>query len=70
MKSDELRNILREHSLSQVRLSTLLGVDQRTVRYWLSNHRPIPLPVAHLLKLIENGEPALRYLESLPRAER
>jgi DNA-binding transcriptional regulator YiaG len=70
MKSIELREILRLLSLSQVALSHLIGVDPRTVRYWVSDHRPIPVPVAHLLHLIINGQPALRYLESLPRAEK
>lgn len=42
MTAKEFAGLLRELGLSQMACARLLGVDGRTVRYWVSGKRPVP----------------------------
>lgn len=65
MTSLELRRIISKLNLTQTAFSHLIGVDPRTMRYWLGDTRPIPTPVKHLINLASNGRPAMDYLEAI-----
>ena len=49
MTGDELRNAIDALGLSQTGTAKALGVDPRTMRYWLANERPIPRAVEIVL---------------------
>jgi DNA-binding transcriptional regulator YiaG len=51
MSSNQLRIALERLKLNQVQLGRALGVDPRSVRYWLAGDRTIPEPVAQLIAI-------------------
>jgi DNA-binding transcriptional regulator YiaG len=54
MTPDEFRQALERLGLTQVGLSRLIGVEQRTARRWASGATPIPPSIAAMLRLIEH----------------
>ena len=56
MTPAKFRETLTRLGLPQVRAAALLGVDARTVRYWLAGERAIPELVARVLRAAERGK--------------
>ena len=63
MQADQLRSIRVASGLTQLALSQALGVDVRSVRKWEGGERPIPGPVAALMRLLE----AKKWKPAVPR---
>jgi len=77
MTRDEILAILDRHWLTQQQAARLLGVGHSTFTAWLAapgapNHRPIPLPMAMLLRLYDEVPEARSWMlaEALERAQR
>lgn len=51
---DEIEDLIQATGLSQTRLSQVLGVTTRTIRYWLSGEVSPPKMAVMLLKIIAN----------------
>lgn len=58
MTPTQLRAILSRLGLTMAQVGSLMGYadDGRAVRRWTSGERPVPLPVATLLRLLEQGK--------------
>jgi transcriptional regulator with XRE-family HTH domain len=61
----DLRAILDQLGMSQLRLAQVLGVNPVTVRRWVSNKRPTPIPepIARILRLAAAGRINLNEME-------
>jgi DNA-binding transcriptional regulator YiaG len=51
MTALELRAILTDIGLSQRDFARALGVDERTVRYWIAGQRRIPADAVRVIRL-------------------
>jgi len=60
---DELRALIKQLGLPQTRVAQCLGIERRTVVYWLSGERAIPEPIARILRLAAAGRINLNELE-------
>jgi DNA-binding transcriptional regulator YiaG len=56
MTPEELRAILKELDLSQLAAARFLGVNERTLRHWVSDReaRAVPRPIAMLLRTMRH----------------
>jgi hypothetical protein len=62
MTPAQLRTQLERQGLNQTEAAKLLGVTDRTVRFWLAGTYPIPLWVDRLFWLIKFGGLSARQL--------
>jgi DNA-binding transcriptional regulator YiaG len=58
MTPDALRAELTRLGLSQIALSRLLAIDDRTVRRWAAGELPVPRAVVLLLPRLSSAEAA------------
>lgn len=56
-EADRLRDMLRELHLSQRGAARMLGVNERTMRYWCAGDGPIPPMLWLALRAIEANLP-------------
>ena len=56
MTPDELRTQLARLGLTQTGAARLLGVSDRTVRYWAAGEKPIPKSVEMLMERLTPDE--------------
>lgn len=52
MQPEELERIRHSLKITQAQAAARMGVHERTWRKWAGGHRPIPHPVAKLLRLM------------------
>jgi DNA-binding transcriptional regulator YiaG len=66
MTPTDLRAILDQLGMSQLRLAAVLGVNPVTVRRWVAktNPTPIPTPIARILRLAASGRFNLDEMET------
>ena len=50
MTARQLRNALRKAGMTQVGFAKMIGVNDRTVRRWISGELPVPTYVAVILE--------------------
>jgi len=55
MKSSHFRTIRVKHSLTMEQLAVYLGLTKAAVSRYESGNRPIPGPVARLMRLLDEG---------------
>ena len=55
MTGPELRELMSSLDMSQGDMAWLCGVDERTVRYWVSGQSPVPQAVALLILAYDEG---------------
>lgn len=55
MTPAQFRESLDRLGLPHVRIAELLGVESRTIRYWLAGERDIPQLVIRVLRAAERG---------------
>lgn len=65
MTSSELRSALEALTLSQVKLSQVIGLDPRTVRRWVLGETPIPSPACKLVRLMVTGVVSPEHVERI-----
>ena len=49
MKAKQLREMLEAHDVSQRRMSKALGINERTMRRYVSGEQPVPMVVEFAL---------------------
>lgn len=52
MQARDLKHTIEALGLSQLALASFVGVNGRTVRYWISGDRRVPEAVSKLLRLM------------------
>jgi DNA-binding transcriptional regulator YiaG len=65
MTPKEMRATLARLELTQVGAAWLLGVTDRTVRYWCAGDREIPISMQRMLDVIEQVPAARKRLQWL-----
>ena len=63
MNGEELRLHLESLELPQRRFAELMDVSYSTVKRWLTNGAPIPLPVVALVRLLDRGVITTQWIE-------
>ena len=62
MTPAQFRSALKKLAISQVKVASLLGIDQRTVRRYAAGDAEIPESVAIILRLLLSGKIKLEDL--------
>lgn len=53
MTSEQLKNFLRKHKLSNDQFAELLGITKPAVDHWLTGRRSVPMTTVKLLKYFD-----------------
>jgi len=66
MTPDRLQTLIERHELNQSEAARLIGVTERSVRFWLAGTYPIPVHVDRLFGLLKlTGYGARKALKML-----
>ena len=52
MNGTELRGVIEQLGMTQVGTARFLGHNASTIRKWISNRNPVPLPTEMLLRVM------------------
>lgn len=69
MTAEELKNLMKITNIGLNELAAIGGVQQRTARYWVSNHTPAPRAIAIILLALSKGELNFDFVVDYVEAE-
>lgn len=69
MNAEELVALMNRTKTNLNDLSLIGGVQERTARYWMNGHSPVPRPVAMILLALSKGEISLQFVADYIEAD-
>ena len=69
MTADELKKLMQVTQIGLNELAAIANVQQRTARYWVDAHSPVPRPIAIIMLALSKGALAFDFVVDYVEAE-